>query len=243
MWVCCANVTAVAPEEVVRAEREVAAAEQHRQHLKRRRERQKEAHVGAVSAIIAALPAPGGSEAWRSYQPLLAGLQQAAPVSSSSSSGEAGDDSSSSSAGTHSPGDGGWAGADSTLQPLGAWWAPHPLRRALRPQALHAHTANSSSSASSSAGSSWGPILLDAAPVEEEAAAQLVLDWSLLPPACDPALGGRLTDMQAASAGQGRVGLRALRKRAQVSGGGGLLWLVAVGGSSAHMGSALPLGC
>jgi hypothetical protein len=68
-------------------------------------------------------------------------------------------------------------------------------------------------------GGCQGPIQLAAAPSPEAVAARLLLDWSAMPAVVDPAIGGQLADRDVVAAGHssGRMNLRALRKRAQVT--------------------------
>jgi hypothetical protein len=62
---------AATEEELAAAEKQRAAVQRHRQHLQRRRQQQAQDHLEAVSALLSALPPPGGLAVWQQYTPLM----------------------------------------------------------------------------------------------------------------------------------------------------------------------------
>ena len=171
-------------------------AERHHEHLKRRRQRQRGELVDGLDALLGALRLPtpngggGGGGVWQQYSPLLQGLAAE------------------------------WAAAGASAAATDALVARMPprLAAALRRDRFEAALRDAAAAGGGAAAAIAGPIALAAAPDAAAVEARLLLDWSRLPAAVDPAIGGMLADADVVRAGKGRLNLRALRKRVQVEG-------------------------
>jgi hypothetical protein len=198
----------VTPQELQEAQQQQAAAALRRAHNKRQRERRQQRLIDSVSTLLTGLAPPAGLHAAQQYQPLLGPqlqqqlLQQQQHLQQSSIKQAAESQPSTSSSSQ-------LFAADFAEQLVEAM--PDPLRSAVRidrlQQLLQAQQQQQQP----------GLIRLTASPSVAAVEQQLLFDWSQLPDVVDPAFGGQLADADVVRAGAGRMNLRALRKRVQVS--------------------------
>jgi hypothetical protein len=175
------------------------AAALRRAHNKRQRDRRQQRLIDSVNSLLTGLEPPAGLHAAQQYQPLLGPrwqqqqqCGQAAPLAALTSSSSI-------------PG----VTQDMVQQLVSVM--PDPLRSAVRTDKLQQLLQTQQQQQQQS-----GLIRLAAAPSVAAVEQQLLLDWSKLPGAVDPAFGGQLADADVVRAGAGRMNLRALRKRVQV---------------------------
>jgi hypothetical protein len=194
-------------QELQEAKQQQAAASLRRAHNKRQRERRQQRLIDSVNSLLTGLDPPAGLHAAQQYQSLLGPQLQQQLHNSQLQSGQAATSQqlfSSSRFGT----------ADVAEQLLAAM--PARLRAAVRAdklqQLLHTQQQQQQQQQLGS-----GLIRLAAAPSVAAVEQQLLFDWSTLPAVVDPAFGGQLADADVVRAGRGRMNLRALRKRVQVS--------------------------
>lgn len=202
---------AVTPQELQEVQQQQAAAALRRAHNKRQRDRRQQRLIDSVSSLLTGLSPPAGLAAAQQYQPLLGQrlqqqllqqhqqnqqqLEQAADLQLTSSS----------TGGSSSV----LCATDLVCQLMAAM--PDPLRLAIQVDKLQQLLQTQQQQQAP------GLIRLAAAPSVVAVEQQLLLDWSLLPAVVDPAFGGQLADADVVRAGAGRMNLRALRKRVQVS--------------------------
>eukprot|EP00879_Flechtneria_rotunda_P021258 GHRR01022396.1.p1 GENE.GHRR01022396.1~~GHRR01022396.1.p1 ORF type:complete len:441 (+),score=142.13 GHRR01022396.1:740-2062(+) len=213
-------------------------AAERREHNRRQRQRQQQRIADSMEQVLSGLPAPAGTAVLQQYQPLL-GQNLLQYIQQNSSSGQTPlftIQQHSTQIAESSHRQQGTAGADysapesstcrtasvemQTGQLLSTM--PEPLRRCVRLHILQQLLVTSAAQAQ--AQPATGLIRLAAAPCVADVEAQLLFDWSKIPAMFDPAFGGQLADADVVRARQGKMNLRALRKRVQVESFALLLW-------------------